>query len=80
MKRGNDGKQQGRYYIACSDLEFGWTKDEIKVVRNAWDAGFGTATISKALNRDPDEVLLLLVDLRRKGAVKRRGGRLEDYI
>lgn len=69
-------------YIACEDLDFSWYHDELQFVIEAWGKGLSIFEIAEELQRDPDEVLILLVDLARKERIgKRRGGIFgERYI
>lgn len=56
-----------RPYFACLDLDFEWTAPQLKEFLRLWGLGFKLADIAKELNRDPDEVALLIIDLGRKG-------------
>ena len=53
-------------YIACEDMDFSWYTEEIKYVIGGWEEGLNIYEIAEELKRDPDEVLLLLIDLAKK--------------
>lgn len=50
-------------YIACDNMEFAWARADVELVKRLWENGASGAGISKALDRDPDEVALLLIGL-----------------
>ena len=62
-------------YIACEDLEFGWSQEDVEQVIEWWNEGVSYDEMARRLDRDGDEVAILLIDLVRKGRIqKRRGG------
>ncbi len=64
-----------RLYIACEDMDLSWYPSEVRQVIEDWEAGVPLWEIAEKLKRDPDEVAVLLIDLARRGAIrKRRGG------
>lgn len=61
-------------YIACTDLDFSWTKAEVEYVKREWKEGTHIADIAGALDRDVDEVGILVMDLARKRKIRPREG------
>ena len=64
-------------HIALADLDFSWYPHEVLKVRKMWQTGAYIEDIAKAVNRDCDEVAILLIDLARHGKIQRR--RLSIY-
>lgn len=56
------------------DINWGWTHDEIDTFTRLWKEGVSLWDIAKQLERDPDEVALLVIALRRDKRIKRRPG------
>lgn len=50
-------------YIALEDLNFFWKKEEFIQVIKFWHEGHSVEYISEKLNRDLDEVALLIIDV-----------------
>jgi hypothetical protein len=64
-----------RLYIALEQLDFSWRPAVIATVKEMWKSGIPLADIVAEVDRDPDEVLVLLIDLaRRKWITSRPGG------
>ncbi len=63
---------QENLYIACDDLEFAWDKQEVKKVRGEWRKGTDISEIAKIVDREIDEVFLLLLDQARSGYIEPR--------
>ncbi len=61
-------------YIAMEDLNFDWEYADIQTVKKAWKRGESLVTIGRHLNRDPDEVTVLVMDLIRKRVIFPRVG------
>ncbi|OEH86231.1 hypothetical protein BHU72_11895 [Desulfuribacillus stibiiarsenatis] len=59
-------------YIVLEDLDFIWSKQDIKVVRQLWNENVSIKEISKQVGREVDEVALLIMDQARKGIIKKR--------
>ena len=59
-------------HIALADLDFSWYPHEVLKVRKMWQTGARIEDIAKAVNRDCDEVAILLIDLARHGKIQRR--------
>lgn len=60
--------------IACEDLDFMWTLTDIKLCKSMWIQGFSIWDMARALERDVDEVTLLIIDLSRKEEIQNRVG------
>lgn len=59
-------------YIVLADLEYGWLSNDIEIVKTMWGEGYHIEDISKEIDREIEEVFLLLLDQARKGKIKRR--------
>ncbi|OUB99483.1 helix-turn-helix domain containing protein [Bacillus thuringiensis serovar medellin] len=59
-------------YIALEELDMLWDEDDVLRVKNAWKNNESVFAIGEKLQRDPDEVALLIMDLARKGAIEKR--------
>ncbi|MEB8713162.1 MULTISPECIES: helix-turn-helix domain-containing protein [unclassified Bacillus cereus group] len=59
-------------YIALEELDMLWDEDDVLRVKNAWKNNESVFAIGEKLQRDPDEVALLIMDLARKGAIGKR--------
>lgn len=56
-------------YVALEDIDFTWMKDELELVIKMWNEGRSIFAIAPHLNRDIDELVLLLMDLGDKGLI-----------
>lgn len=61
-------------YTVLSELDFTWYHDEVERVIRWWRNGTALGEMSEKLNRDPDEVAILLMDLARAKRIKERQG------
>ena len=61
-----------KLYIALSELDFSWYPDEVEQVAQFWRDGPHIAKIAEMLERDIDEVAVLIMDLARKNKIRRR--------
>ncbi|MBG9629297.1 hypothetical protein ABB10_19085 [Bacillus thuringiensis] len=59
-------------YIALEELDMLWDEDEVVQVKEAWSNNESVFAIGEKMQRDPDEVALLIMDLARKGAIGKR--------
>lgn len=64
-------------YIALEELDMLWDEDEVVQVKEAWNNNESVFAIGEKMQRDPDEVALLIMDLARKGAIGKRALGLE---
>lgn len=67
-------RPQEELYIACEDMDFSWTESEIRQVIQNWKKGVHLAVTAKNMNRDADEVAILIMDLIRQKRIKPRKG------
>jgi len=65
-------RPKAELYIACEEMDFSWNYKEIEKVIVWWGRGLSIEKMAQRLERDPDEVLILLVDLARKEKIGRR--------
>lgn len=59
-------------HIALADLDFSWYPHEVLKVQKMWQTGAHIEDIAEAVNRNCDEVAILLIDLARRGKIQRR--------
>ncbi|OYD58447.1 hypothetical protein CGZ90_00670 [Fictibacillus aquaticus] len=59
-------------YTACEDMNLRFAAYEVKFLDKMWKAGWSLKVIAERLNRDPDEMAVLLICRARKGKVKPR--------
>ena len=69
-----DMKSINNYYIACEELNFTWNEKQIEDAIYYWNKGYHIDYISDRVERNIDEVAILIMDLRRKGKIKERIG------
>lgn len=62
--------------IILEDLDFLWPEDTVEKVKNMWEMNIGIKGITKVINREEDEVFLLLLHLARNKEIKKR----DSYI
>lgn len=60
--------------IALEDVNFLWNIRDVKQVEHWWNNGESIWSIGKKLNRDPDEVAILLMDMIRRNLISYREG------
>lgn len=56
------------------DFSFVWTGKEIRSVQNFWNEGRHIADISDEIERDQDEIAVLIIWLARHGRLRKRKG------
>ena len=66
------GRPQEKLYIALSELDFSWYPGELEQVAQFWRDGLPVADIAEKMERDIDEVAVLIMDLARKNKIRRR--------
>ena len=73
-RRADSRKRQPReeLYIALSELDFSWYQNEVEQVAQMWRDGIHIADIAERMERDIDEVAILIMDLARRGVIGRR--------
>jgi hypothetical protein len=76
-KKGEDSlksRPQKPLYIALETLDFTWDHAEVAKAKELYNQGIHYADIAAYFRRDGDEVIVLLMDLLRKGKISRREG------
>lgn len=56
------------------DFSFLWTKSEIRKVQTLWNEGRHIADIADEIERDQDEIAMLIIWLARHGRLRKREG------
>lgn len=59
-----------KVYIACEEMDFTWTQDQLRDFNRMWKQGLSHIEIAEHLNRDPYEVILLVLDYIRINRIK----------
>ena len=59
-------------YIALSELDFSWYPNEVEQVAQLWRDGLPVADIAEKMERDVDEVVILIMDLARRMMIGQR--------
>lgn len=62
--------------IILDDLDFEWKQKQIDRVIAMWQEGINVINIAAEINRNTEEVFLLLMHLGRKGKIRKRDGYL----
>lgn len=67
-------------YLACTDMDFTWDEPQVYAVAEMYRRGATIYEIARypGINRDPDEVAILIMDLARKGIIDPRERRKRD--
>lgn len=60
--------------IILENINFQWEKEDINIVKKMWRKGANLKDIGITVKRDGVEVLMLLIELARKGHIKDRPG------
>ncbi|MFH5187013.1 helix-turn-helix domain-containing protein [Paenibacillus sp. TAB 01] len=66
--------QRQKLYVCLEDLDFVWDEKEVKEFDRMWIEGLSIQDISRAFDRDMDEVVLLVMDRKRTGYINDRPG------
>lgn len=67
-------RPQKQLYIALENLDYTWDHAEVAKAIDLYNQGVHYADIAVYFRRDGDEVIVLLMDLLRKGKISRREG------
>lgn len=65
---------RSKIYIALEDLDFIWDERDVYKVEALWKDGTSIWAIAEKMNRDPDEIAVLIMDLARKEKVSKGRG------
>lgn len=62
-------KRRRNIYLACEDFDFTWDESQIYAVTKLYRKGASVYEIAEdpGIDRDPDEVAILIIDLGKKG-------------
>lgn len=63
---------ENEVYIPLLDMNFQWMPDEVEKVIDMWEKGYHLQLIADEINREGDEVMILLLDLARKSQIEKR--------
>ncbi|WP_409162493.1 helix-turn-helix domain containing protein [Paenibacillus sp. KR2-11] len=63
-----------RPYIALEELNYFWDEEDLPIIDRMWNEGRSLWDIADRFHRDPDEVVLLIMDRRRQGLINNRPG------
>jgi hypothetical protein len=72
---GFKGISRRNIYIALSDIEFYWSKDEILNVVKCWNYGYSIGEIANEVKRPDDEVALLIISVNSERKIFNRRSR-----
>lgn len=61
-------------YIAAEEWNLIFTPRELVQIRDDWAEGLHLADISRRIERDPNEVFVLLLDLTQQNRIRKRKG------
>jgi hypothetical protein len=61
-------------YVAGETLNFLWSAQDVVDFDRMWRQGVSVAEISTVFNRDPDEVVILVIDRVHGGYIHKRSG------
>jgi Pyruvate/2-oxoacid:ferredoxin oxidoreductase gamma subunit len=62
-----DYAKRGEFYIAGSDWNLAWTKDELETVRELREKGAKVWEVAEAVDRPDYEVAVLIMSLEERG-------------
>lgn len=73
-------KERSSVYVACEEVDMIWDEKDVLAFDVMWNQGLDIFVIADAFDRDPDEVVLLVLDRARKGHIqtKHPGGEESD--
>jgi hypothetical protein len=69
-------QQRQKIYTALEDMDFVWDEKEVRMVEEMWGVGIPVHVMAKSFDRDPDEIVVLVLDRCRKGFLDPRPGGL----
>lgn len=65
-------KKQLCRYVACEDIDFEWDDKDVHAFDKAWNSGWSIEEIAHGFARDPDEIVILIIDRARQGKIHKR--------
>ena len=66
--------KQSEVEIILQDIEFAWKIKDIETIKKMWERNCSLKQMIKKINRNGDEIFLLLIHLSRQGEIKKRKG------
>lgn len=63
-----------KLYLALEGLDFTFDEADLPEIKRQWEEGLSIWNIARAFNRDPDEITVLIMSLRREGKIENRPG------
>lgn len=66
----------GQTYLACEEMNFVWTRQQVKDFRILWGEGRDLDELARYFRRSQEEILILALDLGVKNKIKPRKGGL----
>lgn len=70
-------KRAEQKVIILENLDFSWLRSDMDRAAEMWQAGVPVPEMADELGREPDEVLMLVIHLARRGRIgSRKGGLL----
>lgn len=66
--------KQSEVEIILQDIEFAWKTKDIETIKKMWERNCSLKQMIKKINRNGDEIFLLLIHLSRQGEIKKRKG------
>lgn len=74
-------KNTRKTYLACEDLDFSWTKQEVMDFGYLWREGRTLDEMARYFKRTPEEILILALDRAKSGYIEpRKGGLLGECL
>jgi hypothetical protein len=58
-------------YVACEEVNMIWDEKDVLAFDSMWNQGINIFEIAESFDRDPDEVVLLVLDRARKGHINK---------
>lgn len=66
----------GDTYIACEQLDYAWSRSDLREIVDMWKLGVPIDYISEHFGRPDEECAIILMDLAMHGIIKYRAGGL----
>lgn len=61
-------------YLACEDMDFVWSDQQVALFDRMWEQGLSVWEIAEQFKRDPDDVAILAIDRARQEFIEPREG------
>ena len=73
-RRDKGKKTDERLYIALLNNDLSFTHEEVSKVKTMWKAGADVYKMAQDMDREPSEIMALLIDLSERGKIESRPG------